>query len=119
MYKPELEKRLVDFSASTIELSRSMVHDTAGTHLKDQVIRSCTSAALNFGEAESAESRKDFLHKLKVVLKELRETFICLQIIQNARLNKSEEKIDALLKENNELISIFIKSVITTQEKAN
>jgi len=64
---------------------------------------------------KSGESRKDFIHKIKVVLKELRETFVCLKIIQRAKLYKSEKKIQTSLKENNELISIFVKSVATAQ----
>ena len=87
----------------------------AGNHLSGQLIRSGTSPALNYGEAQSGESRKDFIHKIKVVLKELRESFACLKIIYQAKLYKIEKDLLTALKENNELISIFVKSVETAQ----
>ena len=81
-----------------------------------QLIRSGTSPALNYGEAQSGESRRDFIHKIKVVLKELRETFVCLKIIRKSKLLESENKIQTALPENDELISIFVKSVETAQK---
>ena len=80
-------------------------------------MRSGTSPALNYGEAQSAESRKDFLHKMKVCLKELRETFVCLKIIEKSDLYESKQKIDIAKTENNELISIFVKSIETASNK--
>jgi four helix bundle protein len=88
----------------------------AGNHLSGQLLRSGTSPALNYGEAQGGESRKDFIHKIKIVLKELRETFVCLKIIQRSKLHKSEEKINDAIKQNNELISIFVKSAETAQK---
>jgi four helix bundle protein len=67
------------------------------------------------GEAQSGESRKDFIHKIKIALKELRESYVCLKIIFRTKLFKSEQKIQLALKENNELISIFVKSAETAQ----
>jgi len=81
-----------------------MPNTKAGNHLSGQLIRSGTSAALNYGEAQSGESSKDFIHKLKVVLKELRETFVCLKIIHRAKLYKSENLVKSALNENNQLI---------------
>jgi len=74
-------------------------------------MRSGTSPALNYGEAQSGESRKDFIHKIKLVLKELRESNICLKIIYRTKLYKTEERIQLALNESNELIAIFVKSV--------
>jgi four helix bundle protein len=88
----------------------------AANHLAGQLLRSGTSPALNYGEAQSGESRRDFIHKIKVVLKELRETFICLKIIHRTRLYSSEDKLKFALNENNELISIFVKSAETAQK---
>ena len=85
-------------------------------HLAGQIVRSGTSVALNYGEAQSGESRKDFVHKMKLVLKELRETSICLKIIHKTKLFKSEKQMISALKESNELISIFVKSVETAQK---
>ena len=93
-----------------------MINTKAGNHLSGQLVRSGTSVSLNYGEAQSAESKKDFIHKMKVILKELRETFVCLKIIHVSKLYKTEEKIIKAKKENNELISIFVKSIDTTQK---
>jgi four helix bundle protein len=116
MDKFELENRLIDFSVLIIDIINELPDTKAGNHLAGQLIRSGTSPALNYGEAQSGESRKDFIHKIKIVLKELRETFICLKIINKAKLYKLEWKIEKSLKENNELISIFIKSAETAQK---
>ena len=116
MNKSELEDRLISFSVLIIELVNEMPNSKAGNHLSGQIVRSGTSVSLNYGEAQSGESKKDFIHKIKVVLKELRETYICLKIIYRTKLYQSEEKMQAALKENNELISIFVKSVETAQK---
>ena len=115
MNKFDLEDRLIEFSVLIIEIINEMPKTKAGNHLSGQLVRSGTSVSLNYGEAQSGESRKDFIHKMKVVLKELRETFICLKIIYRTKLYKTEAKIVRAKKENNELISIFIKSIETAQ----
>jgi len=119
MTKKDLEERLINFSVLIIEITDEMPDKKAANHLAGQLVRSGTSPSLNYGEAQSAESRKDFVHKIKVVLKELRESFVCLKIIKRAKLYKTEEKIDKALMENNELISIFVKSVETAQKNIN
>ena len=93
MNKFQLEDRLTDFAVLVIEIVNDLPNSKAGNHLAGQLVRSGTSPALNYGEAQSGESRKDFIHKIKVVLKELRETFICLKIINKAKLFKFEKKI--------------------------
>jgi len=117
MNKFDLEERLIEFSVLIIEISTEILKTKAGNHLSGQLVRSGTSPALNYGEAQSAESRKDFIHKMKVILKELRETFVCLKIIDKAKLYKNMGKMQKTLKECNELISIFVKSVETAQKK--
>ena len=116
MNKFDLEERLIDFSVLIIEIINEMPNTKAGNHLSGQLVRSGTSVSLNYGEAQSGESRKDFIHKIKVVLKELRETFVCLKIIYRTKLYKSEKNIKTAINENNELISIFVKSVETAQK---
>ena len=116
MDKHDLEERLIEFSVLIIEIVNEMPNKKAGNHLSGQLLRSGTSSALNYGEAQSGESRKDFVHKIKIVLKELRETFVCLKIIHRTKLYKTEKKIRTALRENNELISIFVKSVETAQK---
>jgi len=96
MDKFELENRLVDFSVLTIDIINELPDTKAGNHLAGQLIRCGTSPALNYGEAQSGESRKDFIHKIKIALKELRETFICLKIINKAMLYKTKSKIENL-----------------------
>ncbi len=119
MNKFDLEDRMVDFSVLIIEIVNEMPKSKAGNHLAGQLVRSGTSVSLNYGEAQSGESRRDFIHKMKIVLKELRETFICLKIIHRTNLFKTESKIIKAKKENNELISIFVKSVETAQKNMN
>ncbi len=116
MNKFNLEDRLVNFSVFIIEIVNEMPNSKAGNHLSGQIVRSGTSVSLNYGEAQSGESRRDFIHKMKVVLKELRETFVALKIIHQAKLYRSEVKIIEAKRENNELISIFVKSVETAKK---
>ena len=108
----DLEQLPIDL---IIEIVNEMPNSKAGSHLSNQLVRSGTSVSLNYGEAQSAESSRDFIHKMKVILKELRETFICLKLIHISKLYKMEEKIIIAKKENNELISIFVKSIQTAQ----
>ena len=115
MKKFDLEERLVDFSVLIIEIVDGMVSSKAGNTMANQIVRSGTSVSLNYGEAQSGESRKDFIHKMKVVLKELRETFVALKVIHKAKLYGDENKVIEAIKESNELISIFVKSVATAQ----
>ena len=79
--KFDLEERLVRFSVLIIEITENLYTTRAGNHIAGQLVRSGTSPALLYGEAQSAESRNDFIHKLKILLKELRETVIALKII--------------------------------------
>lgn len=113
MRRNELEDRMVAFATMIIKLASEMPQEFAGKHLAGQIIRSGTSAALNYGEAQAGESRKDFVHKMKVALKELRETLVCLKIIHSSKLFTKEQLVLEALKENDELISIFVTSVKT------
>ena len=113
--KFDLEERLIDFAARCIKVAESLPSTRAGLHLADQLTRSGTSPALNYGEAQAAESRKDFIHKMKICLKELRETAICLRIIVRSKM-LIFEKLQPLLNEVNELISIFVTSINTAKK---
>jgi len=115
MNKHDLEERLILFSVRIIELSESMQESFAGNHFSKQIVRSATSPALNYGEAQSAESPRDFIHKMGICLKELRETFINIKIIKYAKLSRNEKLLDICYVENNELISIFVKSIETAK----
>ena len=114
--KFDLEERLISFSIQIIKLTDILPLTKAGNALGGQIIRSGTSPALNYGEAQSAESRKDFIHKLKIILKELRETYVCLKIINGSAIIQDKILIDNTMKECNELISIFVKSIATAKK---
>jgi len=88
-----------------------------GRYIGSQLIRSACSPALNYGEAESAESLNDFIHKMKICLKELRETMVSLKIIQLKPLTKSNDLLSDSLQECNELISIFVRSIKTSEKR--
>lgn len=111
-----MEERLINFSVSIINIIDTIPKTKAANHLSGQLIRSGTSAALNYGEAQSAESAKDFIHKMRIILKELRETLICLKIIQKGKLIPTNKEINLIENENNELIAIFVKSIETAQK---
>ncbi len=113
--KFDLEERLIDFSVLIIEISKNIFDTKAGNYISGQIIRSGTSPALNYVEAQSAESRNDFIHKLKILLKELRETLVGLKIIKRAPLTNKLELVDKGIIECNELISIFVKSIETAR----
>ena len=116
--KYDLGERLIDFAVSIIEFYENLPTTKSASHLGSQLLRSGTSPTLNYGEAKSAESRNDFIHKMKICLKELRETYQCLQILSKAKIFKSEKHIIDLIAECNELIAIFVKS-IQTASKSN
>lgn len=115
MKKQFLEDRLINFSTKVIHITKDMSKTDIGNHLSKQLGRSGTSVALNYGEAQGAESRKDFVHKMKVILKELRETHICLRLIENTRLYRDSDDLTKTISENDQLIAIFVKSISTAQ----
>ncbi len=107
-----LEERLIDFAVIIVSVVEALPNSKAGNHIANQLIRSGTSPAPNYGEAQSAESRKDFIHKMKISLKELRETMVWLKIIARKHLSHCEE-IPKAIAECNELIAIFVSSTKT------
>ncbi len=119
MTRKELEDRLIDFAVLTAEIIKGMPNDKFSNHLANQLVRSCTSPALNYGETQGAESKKDFIHKISVVLKELRESHNCLRIIRLSNSCKSEIPVKKAISECNELISIFYRSVQTASSRVS
>ncbi len=113
--KFDLEERLIEFAAQIIRFTESMISSKSGNHLANQLLRSGTSPALNYGEAQGGESRKDFIHKFKVILKELRETLIGIKIVEIASLHQDHGFLNQVKDECNQLISIFVKSVLTAE----
>jgi len=116
MNKNQLEERLIDFAVSIIAITKQLPSMKIGNHMTGQLLRSGTSPALNYGESRSAESKKDFIHKLQVVLKELRESHVALRIIKKSNLVKEQSEINSAIEECNELISIFVKSIQTAHK---
>jgi four helix bundle protein len=112
----DLQERFIDFAVRIIKLSEAIPECKAGKHICSQILRSGTSPAANYAEAQSAESKADFIHKLKIALKELRETEIWLKIVVRTELIKPSEQLSPLLKETDELISILFKSVATAKK---
>ncbi|MDN3203180.1 four helix bundle protein [Algoriphagus sediminis] len=117
--KYDLEERLIDFASEIISFTDTLVSSKAGNHVGSQLLRSGTSPALNYGEAQSGESRRDFIHKIKIVLKELRESRVALKIIAKSNLTTENKRNEKLLDECNQLISIFVKSIETAERNKN
>jgi four helix bundle protein len=113
--KYDLEHRLLEFTAKIIQLADTLPNTKAGNHIAGQLLRCGTSPLANHGEVEAAESRKDFLHKLRICLKELRETWRWLRLIGRLQLAESAE-LRETLNEVEELIRIFAASVRTTEK---
>ena len=117
MTPQELEERLIEFASRIIDLVEALPKGSAAAkHLGGQLLRSGTSPALNYGEAQATESRDDFVHKMKICLKELRETLVCLKLIKRRKWF-ADNKLEPLLAENNELVSIFVASLKTATGK--
>ena len=115
----DLEERLIRYAVNIIKLSEGIRLSVAGRNMADQIVRSGSSTALNYGEAQSAESGRDFVHKMGICLKELRETYINLRIIDGAELHSDKILIANLNLESNELTSIFVKSIEPSKRKQN
>jgi four helix bundle protein len=117
MNSTELQNRLIDFAVLIIELTKQISKDVVGSSIINQIVRSGNSAALNYGEALGAESAKDFIHKMQIVLKELRESWVSLQIIKKAHLSCDQVNLEKTIEECNQLISIFVKSITTNKSR--
>ncbi|MBI2517831.1 MAG: four helix bundle protein [Opitutae bacterium] len=113
----DLEERLLEYAADIIRLTETMRRTQAGIHVAAQLLRSGTSALPNHGEAQAAESAADFVHKLSICLKELRETRRWLRLAQRVPLVKTDSSVDPLLRETEELIRIFYRSISTAKKR--
>jgi len=107
-----LEERLLDFSAGIIKIVEALPNTRVGNHIAGQLIKAGTSPFANHGEAQAAESQKDFIHKLRICLKELRETKRWLDLIEKAQLLK-EAELNEFIRESEELIKIFVANINT------
>jgi len=114
----DIEERLIRFAVSVCHLAETLPRNRVGYHISGQLVRSGTSPAANYAEAQGAESRRDFVHKMRLCLKELRETLVWLKLVRRMDLDR-RSGVDGTLKEVNELISIFVRSIRTAQSGSN
>ena len=111
----DLKERLLDYSAAIIRLDEKLPNTRAANHVGGQLLRSGTSPLFNHGEAQAAESTKDFIHKMSISLKELRESHFWLRLIERSGIIISEG-LPTLVDESNQLLRIFGKSVTTARK---
>ena len=114
--KYDLDERLLEYSVTIVSLVENMTGTKAANHVGGQLLRSGTSSYFNHGEAEAAESPRDFVHKMGVCLKELRETKRALKLTQKVPLVQSPAAVDPILAETEELIKIFFVSIRTASK---
>ena len=112
-----MQNRLIDFSVAVCRLVVQLPQDTFNTHVARQILRCCTSPPPNYAEAQSAESRQDFIHKMRICLKELRETYVWLRMLERFEALPSAP-FEWVTRECNELIAIFTASVMTASKRA-
>jgi four helix bundle protein len=113
--KFDLEDRFVDYTCRMIDVVEALPKTRAGNYIAGQLIKSCHSPTFNYGEVQAAESNNDFIHKLKIVLKELKECRTALKIIRKKELIKPLSKLTNIFKETEELIAIIAKSITTAR----
>lgn len=117
--KYDLEDRLVNYTCRMIDVVEALPHSRVGNYIAGQLIRACHSPTFNYGEAQAAESNNDFIHKMRVVLKELKECRTALKIIIRKQLIRPVSKLTPIFLETEELIAIIAKGVITCEKKRN
>ncbi len=115
----DLAERLLEFAVSIVRLTEEMLKTRASNHVAGQLLRSGTSPLPNHGEAQAAESNADFIHKMSICLKELRETERWLLLVERTPLVEHPERLVPMLAEADALIRIFKKSILTAQAKAS
>jgi four helix bundle protein len=114
----DLEDRLLEFAPDIVQLTESLPNSRAGNHIPGQLLRCGTSPLSNHGEVEAAESRRDFLHKLRICLKELRATKRWLRLLGRVNRVGTPPDFNSCLDEVEELIRIFVASVRTVERNA-
>jgi len=117
--KYDLKERLVDYTCRIIDVLEALPATRAENYIAGQLVRSCHSPAFNYGEAQGAESSKDFIHKMGIILKELKECRVALKIIRKKEMIKPINKSDGVYTETEELIAIFAKSIMTAKRNNN
>ncbi len=116
--KYDLEERLLDYAAMIIRLVDRLPRTKAGNHVGGELLRSGTSSLPNHGEAQAAESRADFVHKMRVCLKELREAHRWLKLIVRVPSFKAVDEVTPVIEETVALIRIFVASIQTARKRS-
>jgi four helix bundle protein len=119
LMKTEIEDRLIKFSVTAYKLTGKLHKTDFTAILSNQLIRSATSAALNYGEAQGSETTRDFIHKIGVVIKELRESRVNFKIIKESDICKDNAELERILQETDELLAIFYATLKTAKTKLN
>jgi four helix bundle protein len=114
--KFDLEDRLVNYTCRVIDVVESLPNTRAGNYIAGQLIRCCQSPAFNYSEAQAASSKTDFIHKMQIVFKELKECRTALKIIRKKEMIRPVEKLDDICGETEELIAIIGKSLVTANK---
>ncbi|GAB3425033.1 four helix bundle protein [Niabella aquatica] len=114
----DLEERLIEFASGIIDVVEKLPSSKAGNYISGQLVRCGLAPALLYGEVQSAESRNDFIHKMKIAIKELKETRICLKLIIRKAMIQTLTQMHAVMQGNEELIAILSKSVNTAKENS-
>jgi four helix bundle protein len=113
----DLEDRLLDYGASIIFFTKSLTANYAERHISNQLLRSATAPLAHHGEVQAAESPADFVHKRSIAIKELRESFRWLRLIERAKLLPDHESVKRLINETDQLIRIFVTSIRTAKNR--
>ena len=113
----DLGERLLDYGALIIKLVEVLPKNVIGKRIGDQLLRSGTSVGANYEEAQAAESKRDFVHKLQISLKELRESNYWLRLLAKSEI-LNESQLRAILDESNQLLAILSKAVITAKKRS-
>jgi four helix bundle protein len=113
----QLEERLIDFAVRIIHLSARLSKTPAAKHVAGQILRCGTSPAPNYSEARAAESHADFVHKLRIVLKELNETLVWLRMVSKSELITPALLVD-IVDENSQLCRILTSSISTAKTRS-
>jgi four helix bundle protein len=113
----EIAEKLLELGVAALGIVRTLPKDVAGRHVASQLVRCSTSGGANYEEARAAESRGDFIHKLGIAAKELRETSYWLRLIRRSRM--TSENVDALLARTTDLTAIMSASIRTARRNAN
>lgn len=114
--KYDLEQRLVEYTCRMIDVVEALPATRAGNYISGQLVRSCHSPTFNYGEAQGAESPKDFIHKMGIILKELKECRVALKIIIKKEMIKPPMRLESVYAETEELIAIIAKSIVTAKK---